>query len=67
MKIVKINKERHVLREKELLNKLKHQNIIELYDTFKDDKNLYFVMEHGSNGTLDQLIKKTKGITEDIT
>lgn len=53
MKIVKINKERHVLREKELLNKLKHQNIIELYDTFKDDKNLYFVMEHGSNGTLD--------------
>lgn len=79
MKIVQINKERHILREKELLNKLKHQNIIELYETFKvskifvlfnliiqDDKHLYFVMEHGSNGTLDDLIKKTKGISEDI-
>ena len=81
MKIVQINKERHILREKELLNKLKHQNIIELYETFKvsvhiiflslffnfqDEKFLYFVMEHGSNGTLDDLIKKTKGIGEEI-
>ena len=61
MKIVELNKERHILREKNLLAELKHPNIIELYSTFKDDKNLYFVFEIGPNGTLDDLIKKMKG------
>lgn len=28
MKICELNKERHILREKELLNELKHPNII---------------------------------------
>jgi len=46
---------------------LKHPNIIELYTTFKDDKNLYFVFEVGNNGTLDELIKVTRGkMTEEI-
>ena len=35
MKICELNKERHILREKELLNELKHPNIIELFTTFK--------------------------------
>lgn len=48
------------------MNSLKHFNIIQLYATFKDADNLYFVMEHGPNGSLDDLIKKTKGIREDI-
>ena len=61
MKIIELNKERHILREKNLLAELKHPNIIELYSTFKDDKNLYFVFEIGPNGTLDDLIKKMKG------
>lgn len=65
-KITQINKERHIIREKELLNSLKHTNIIQLYATFKDAENLYFVMENGPNGSLDDLIKKTKGIPEDI-
>lgn len=34
-KILELNKERHILREKELLMELKHPNIIELYTTFK--------------------------------
>lgn len=60
-KILELNKERHIMREKELLTDLKHPNIIELYTTFKDDKNLYFVFEVGQNGTLDDLIKATRG------
>jgi len=34
-KILELNKERHILREKELLMELKHPNIIQLYTTFK--------------------------------
>lgn len=34
-KILELNKERHILREKDLLMELKHPNIIELYTTFK--------------------------------
>ena len=60
MKICELAKERHILREKEILNSLKHFNIIELFTTFKDDEQLYFVFEIGQNGTLDQLIKTLK-------
>ena len=35
MRICELNKERHILREKDLLNELKHNNIIQLYSTFK--------------------------------
>ena len=35
LKICNLNKERHILREKDLLNELRHPNIIQLYATFK--------------------------------
>ena len=54
------------MREKELLTKLKHTNIIQLFATFKDEKNLYFVFENGPGGSLDEFIKKTHGINEQI-
>ena len=55
-----MNKERHVLRERTLLLELRHFNIIRMYSTFKDAKNLYFVFEHARNGTVDELINKCK-------
>jgi 3-phosphoinositide dependent protein kinase-1 len=58
MKTCQLNKERHVLRERALLNELKHPNVIELIQTFKDEENLYFVMEAAGNGNLDELVKK---------
>lgn len=62
-KICQLNKERHVLREKELLDALRFRNtnIINLLATFKDPNNLYFVFEHAPNGSLDELIRKSKG------
>ena len=63
-RICQLNKERHILREKELFQHLKHNNIIQLYATFKDDTNLYFVFENGPRGTLDDIIKKTGGLNE---
>lgn len=67
--IVKLQKDRHVLREKELLESMygKHFNIINLLNTFKDTRNLYFVFEYGPKGTLDDLIKKCGGkLPEDV-
>lgn len=59
MKICELNKERHILREKELLDSLrKHHCIINLMGTFKDNKNLYFVFECAKNGTLDDIIRQ---------
>lgn len=55
-----MNKERHVLRERDLLLKLKHFNIIKVLSVFKDEQNLYFVFENAQNGTVDQLITKFK-------
>ena len=54
------------MREKNLLMDLKHPNIIELIDTAQDEKNLYFIFESGTNGTLDDLIKITGGIKENV-
>jgi serine/threonine protein kinase len=55
--ITHFSKERHVLREKELLNELRHPNVVELFQTFKEGAYLYFVMEYAPNGSLDDFIK----------
>ncbi|GLD94962.1 hypothetical protein PINS_up003587 [Pythium insidiosum] len=38
--------------EKEVLNRLRHPNIIRLYHTFQDDHNLYFLLEYVQGGEL---------------
>mmetsp|Transcript_1656 Transcript_1656/g.2927 ORF Transcript_1656/g.2927 Transcript_1656/m.2927 type:complete len:301 (+) Transcript_1656:93-995(+) len=62
-KTVQMNKDKHVVREKCLLDSLrdKHFSIINLLSTFRDQTNLYFVFEHAPNGTLDELIRTCKG------
>jgi serine/threonine protein kinase len=55
--VLELGKQRHILREKEILKALKHPTIIRLLKTFKDEENLYFIFEHAENGTLDDFIK----------
>jgi len=51
----------HIFREKNILNSLNgHQFTISLLCTAKDEKNLYFVTDIATNGTLDDLCKKYK-------
>ncbi|RLN51378.1 hypothetical protein BBJ29_000676 [Phytophthora kernoviae] len=38
--------------EKDVLNHLRHPNIIRLYQTFQDDSNLYFLLEYLDGGEL---------------
>ena len=46
------------MREKKLMETLKHPNIVELKSTFQDEKNLYFVFEVARFGSLDKLVRK---------
>ncbi|TMW68764.1 hypothetical protein Poli38472_006232 [Pythium oligandrum] len=54
--------------EKEVLNKLRHPNIVRLYHTFQDNENLYFLLEYIEGGELlNYLVHEGKqiGINED--
>jgi len=42
-RICSLNKERHILREKDLLMELKHPNIIQLFSTFKVSSHAIFL------------------------
>ena len=47
MKICELNKDRHILREKDLLNTLNHFNIIRLFSTFKVSSFNFFHISIG--------------------
>ena len=54
--IIGLGKQRHIFREKELLNEMDHPFIIKLLGTTKDDTNLYFIFENCSRGDMAGLI-----------
>jgi len=56
--IQKQNKEKYVMTERDVFNKCNHFNIVKLFYTFQDPKNLYFVIELCPNGELLALILK---------
>lgn len=41
-----------------------HENIVKLYDCFDDEDHLYLLLEHMSDGTLFDLLKKSKVLTD---
>ena len=48
-------------KEIKILKKLRHKNIIQLYDIMESKRNLYFVMEYCKNGELfDYIVKKQR-------
>lgn len=55
----KVNDRSEFLNEIEILQKLDHPNIIKLYETFEDEKNIYMVTEMCTGGELfDKIIDK---------
>ncbi|RLN71227.1 hypothetical protein BBJ28_00020249, partial [Nothophytophthora sp. Chile5] len=55
--------------EKDVLNRLRHPNIIRLYQTFQDDSNLYFLLEFLDGGELlSHLLHEGRqlGVDEDL-
>ena len=51
-------------KEIKILKKLRHKNIIQLYDIMESKHNLYFVMEYCKNGELFDYIVKKKRLKE---
>jgi serine/threonine protein kinase len=49
-----------------ILQHLSHPNIIKMKEHFVDDKSIYLIEEYGSSGTLDQLLKKKRKISEEL-
>ncbi|CAG9321725.1 unnamed protein product [Blepharisma stoltei] len=55
-----------MLREINIHKALKHPNVIQLFQHFEDDKNVYILLEYAPNGSLFKLIKKRQGLSEEI-
>ena len=49
--------------ELEVMKRMDHPNIVKLYETFEDKRNLYLIMELCAGGELFERIVKTKRFT----
>ena len=58
--VAKLNKIRHVFRERDLLFEMNHSFIIKLLSVNMDEDNLNFIFEHCKNGDLATMLYKQK-------
>ena len=54
-----------VLQEVSILKRLRHRNIVNLYDTFDTNKHIIFVLELCSGGDLLNYVRKRRKLTEE--
>ena len=59
-RISKEEKEKYFKSEIELLKKLNHPNIVKYYKSFREDDQLYIIMEYFDNGDLSDYVKVLK-------
>lgn len=55
------------MREVDIHRRLKHENIIRLYNSLEDNNYIYLVLEYASKGNLFYLIRNKKVLTENET
>ncbi|KAI7901210.1 kinase-like domain-containing protein [Cokeromyces recurvatus] len=65
--IVKNNKVKYVMIERDALSRMNHPGIIKLYWTFKDNRSLYFVLDLARNGELYTYIRRLAPFDLEIT
>ncbi|KAI9315564.1 kinase-like domain-containing protein [Dichotomocladium elegans] len=65
--IVKNNKVKYVMIERDALSKMNHPGIIRLYWTFKDSRSLYYVIDLARNGELYTYIRRLAPFDLDTT
>jgi serine/threonine protein kinase len=63
-KIVETHQTMQIINEKKVMMDLRHPMIIQLYTTFKDADQLYFLLEPVLGGELFNLLQKKKRFTE---
>jgi len=54
-----------VMQEVYILRKIRHSNIIRLYEVFESEKHFLMVMEYANGGDLLQYVKKNKRLDEE--
>lgn len=58
---------RKFVREAKNLSRLKHPNIVNVLEAFEANNTCYYVMEYMEDGSLDELIAKRHGLSEEET
>ncbi len=58
---------RKFVREAKNLSKLRHPNIVNMLEAFETNNTCYYVMEYMDGGSLDELIAKRHGLSEEDT
>ena len=59
-RVVKMKQVEHTNSEREMLERVRHPFLVNLWGTFKDCKNLYMVMDFVSGGELFSLLRKSQ-------
>lgn len=59
-RVVRMKQVEHTNSEREMLERVRHPFLVNLWGTFKDSKNLYMVMDFVSGGELFSLLRKSQ-------
>jgi len=59
-RVVKMKQVEHTNSEREMLERVRHPFLVNLWGTFKDSKNLYMVMDFVAGGELFSLLRKSQ-------
>jgi len=61
--VVKLNKQKYVVTERDILSACNHPNIVRLYYTFRSETSLHYVLELCPGGELLKYIRQTKSFS----
>ena len=62
-----LHSRKKVMQEVYILQKIRHSNIIRLYEKFEDHKYYFLVMEYAGGGDLLQYVKKHRRLNEAVS
>jgi serum/glucocorticoid-regulated kinase 2 len=62
--IEKRKQENHVMTERNILVGMNHPFIVRLYNSFQNEKKLFFILEYGPGGELFGLLSKKQRLSE---
>ena len=65
-RVVKMKQVEHTNSEREMLERVRHPFLVNLWGTFKDAKNLYMVMDFVAGGELFSLLRKSQRFPDPV-
>lgn len=65
-RVVKMKQVEHTNSEREMLERVRHPFLVNLWGTFKDSKNLYMVMDFVAGGELFSLLRKSQRFPDPV-